>query len=328
MELPKAERARLEAERKPVPMVSAEQVERERQALRDGTAALLNGANYMEVAREWNAAGLRTARGRTWVSAAVRDVLVRPINAGLIEHDGAVVGRMQNEPIVDPDEFDRVRALVLGRRRGRPYSSRYVGTGFLRCGLCKSLLSAHPKGKKANGEPNFVYLCNTQRRGCGKVAATVAHVDNELRKLVIARLSDPKHAAGVSAYRARVNENLGKIRAEIERCEEVQQALAARLARREISLAVFDESNAVLVKDLATLTAERDALSSGDTSGPETELDAEEAATEWEDADYAGRRVMLKRALGRNQMFIDKAKPGRHFDPKRVRLGPPPGHDG
>jgi hypothetical protein len=34
---------------------------------------------------------------------------------------------------------------------------------------------------------------------------------------------------------------------------------------------------------------------------------------------------MIKRALGRNRLFIDPAKPGR-FDPNRIRLGPPPNH--
>jgi site-specific DNA recombinase len=100
------------------------------------------------------------------VSAAVRDVLVRGCNAGILESGGVEVGRLAGEPIVDREVFDRVRALVLGRRRGRAYGDRYVGTGFLRCGRCEALLSAHPNGTLANGEPRRVYFCNTQRRGC------------------------------------------------------------------------------------------------------------------------------------------------------------------
>ena len=112
-------------------MVLVEQVEAERRALCDGSAALLEGASYMEIAREWNDAGLRTAWGKRWVSAGVRDVLVRGSNAGLIEHDGVEVGTLGGDPIVARGVFDRVWALVLGRRRGRAYGDRYIGTGFV-----------------------------------------------------------------------------------------------------------------------------------------------------------------------------------------------------
>ncbi|WP_165777697.1 hypothetical protein [Amycolatopsis antarctica] len=69
------------------PVVSAELVASERQALRDGSSALVLGVSYAQIGREWNAAGLRTVWGRTWVAIGVRDVLIRGINAGLIEHE-------------------------------------------------------------------------------------------------------------------------------------------------------------------------------------------------------------------------------------------------
>lgn len=325
--LSKRETERLAEQGEARPVVSAGRVEAERQALRDGSAALLEGASYMEIARDWNEQGLRTAWGKTWVSAGVRDVLVRGSNAGLIEHHGVEVGRLAGEPIVDREVFDRVRAMVVGRRRGRSYGDRYIGTGFLRCGLCQALLSAHPQGTLANGEPRRVYFCNTQRRGCGKIAAMVTHVDARLEEFVIERLSDPEHAAGLSAFRARTNERLAQLRAEIERCEELQAALTARVVRREIPLAAFDENNAVLVADLARLTGERDALPGGvGDDGSGSVMDAEECRAEWGAADLVGRRAMLKRALGRNRLFVDPSKPGRNFDPDRIRLAPPPDH--
>jgi hypothetical protein len=323
--LSQREKERLAEQGKSRPVVPAEQVEAERQALRDGSDALVQGASYMQIAREWNEAGLRTVWGKTWVSAAVRDVLVRGANAGILEYHGVEVGRLAGEPIVERDVFDRIRALVMGRRRGRAYGDRYIGTGFLRCGRCEALLSAHPHGKLPNGEPRRVYFCNTQRRGCGKITAQVNHVDRRLEEFVVERLSDPEHAAGISAFRARTNERLEQLRVEIERCEQLQAALTARLVRQEIPLAAFDESNAVLVKDLARLTAERDALPGGNgDDGSSAVMDVEEVRAEWKAADRVGKRAMIKRALGRNLLFIDPATPGRNFDPNRIRLGPPP----
>ncbi|MEU3628200.1 hypothetical protein BS329_25320 [Amycolatopsis coloradensis] len=73
--------------RKPVP---AELVERERKALRDATDAVLAGVFQSTIADEWNAAGLLTIMGKTWLPRQVGEVLLRPISAGLIEHDGVV----------------------------------------------------------------------------------------------------------------------------------------------------------------------------------------------------------------------------------------------
>ncbi|MDT7726664.1 MAG: site-specific recombinase [Actinomycetota bacterium] len=87
--------------RQPVP---AELVERERTALRAGTAALLAGLSQLQLCEEWNAAGPRTVTGGEWVPAKVRAVLLRPRNAGLIEYDGEIVGHMPGDPIVDPGE--------------------------------------------------------------------------------------------------------------------------------------------------------------------------------------------------------------------------------
>jgi DNA invertase Pin-like site-specific DNA recombinase len=98
----------------------------ERAALRQATAAVLAGVSYAAVAREWNTAGLRTAGGKVWTPVSVRAVLSRPCNAGLVEHEGVMVGQMPGEPIVAWADFERLRAVVSGRRRGRPPGERYT----------------------------------------------------------------------------------------------------------------------------------------------------------------------------------------------------------
>nr|WP_276307379.1 zinc ribbon domain-containing protein [Amycolatopsis antarctica] len=204
---------------------------------------------------------------------------------------------------------------MTGRRRGRAYGERYLTSGILHCGRCGRALSAHPVSVDSKGRPRSVYLCNKQRRGCGQISANVRRVDAVLEEFVAERLSDPEHASAVSATRARTNERLAGVRGEIEDCESIQQALADRLARREITLAAFDGSNARLVEDLARLTAERDALPGG-VDGPVEAIDPDEVRAEWDDADLAGQRGMLARAIGTGQrLYIEPVTPGRKFDP-------------
>lgn len=208
-------------------------VAQERAALAEGTAAVLAGTSFEAVVQEWNESGLHTASGRRWTPVQVRQVLSRPRNAGLVEHEGKIVGRMPEEPIVDPAEFDRLRALLAGRRQGRPPGQRYTGSGVLRCGACGHRRTGRPhSGTYPDGTPRRQYHCHKGGGGCGKVAADVRAVDRELRAFVTRRLSDPRHAAAIAAARAQVADRLTALNTEIAECETLAETLAEALADR------------------------------------------------------------------------------------------------
>ncbi|MFC0434905.1 recombinase family protein [Kutzneria buriramensis] len=304
------------------PLVSADQVARERQAIRDAAEAVLTGVSMCEIARQWNAAGLRTAAGRNWVQVTVRDTLKRPTLAGVIEHEGKPVGRLPGEPILSQRTFDRVRALIAGRKRGRVAGERYVGTGLLRCGKCFHKLSAHVQTGKTykDGTKRFDYFCCKQHRGCGGVYADGGSVDRELRTFTINRLSDDRHAAAIAAARARVADRLAEVNDEIDDIERLHQALSARLGARQMTLDAFDAANEPLVADLARLTAEREALSGGNADGPTQAQSPEEVARQWDAGGFAEKRSLLTQALGRNWMMVEPfTQSGRkRFNPRRV----------
>jgi site-specific DNA recombinase len=305
--------------------VSDELLRRERAALRDGTRAVLAGVTLSEVASEWNSAGLRTVTGKLWNSILVRAVLARPRNAGLIEHEGELVGRMPGEPIVEVGDFERFRALLAGRRRGRAPGAVYVGSGILRCGLCGHALSGRPHtGTYPDGQKRRQYACVKSRGGCGKVAVDVRAVDRELRGFVLDRLSDRQHAAALTAARARVADRLSEVEAEIRECERLQKALAERLGRRDraMTLDAFDAANEPLARDLVRLSAEREVLSGGESGGPVDALGLDEVAAQWDAGQVSERRAMLTAALGRERVSIAAATAtGRgKFDPTRVKI--------
>jgi hypothetical protein len=98
-------------------------------------------------------------------------------------------------------------------------------------------------------------------------------------------------------------------------------------SREEISLEAFGAANLPVVKRLAALTAERDSLESGELRPLEV-ASAEEKAAEGDALaaadDIEGLRAMLRRALGRHTLFIDR--PTRHgpvFDTTRLRMESP-----
>ena len=308
------------------PEVPADRVARERQALRDAATDHLAGVSCQKIADRWNAEDVRTAMGNQWTAVAVRDVLTRPMNAGLVEYQGVPVGRLPGEPILDSALFDRLRALRASRRQGRVPKESYVATGILRCGLCDHVLAGRALAHSdnyADGTRRRIYYCPKQRGGCGKVTVMMPQADRELRLLVIERLSDPEHAAQVTAYTTKRAERLAQVRADITEIEELAEALSDRLGRREMTLTAFDKANKPLAARLAELVAERTSLESGQL-GPVTVATRDEITEQWDTADPVGRRTMLTRALGRWSVVIDPPrKSGPVFDRERVRLVPP-----
>jgi hypothetical protein len=300
-------------------------VAREREAIREATADHLAGVSFQQIANRWNDAGMLTAMGNTWTSLAVRDVLIRPMNAGLVEHDGAPVGRIPGEPIVDAETFERIRAKVAARRRGRMPKESYIATGVLRCGVCGHKLSGRkttvPSGRSQ--KRYYSYYCPKIRHGCGQISISMQGADAEIEKLVVARLSDPEHAAQVRSYTTGRAQRLAEVREAIADAEELSEALSERLGRLEITLTAFDRANKPLAQRLAGLREERTSLESGEL-GPVNTATAQEIQAEWDDADPVGRRTMLVRALGRWLLVVDApVRAGRGFDRERMRLVPP-----
>lgn len=315
-----------EGERLPVP---DEQVAREREAIRDAARSILAGGAVAEVARRWNAAGLRTVSGQEWVNITVRTTLLRPALAGIIEHDGAEVGRIPGEPVLDEQTWRRVRAFFLSRKRGRVAGERYLASGILRCGVCHSKLSGTRNSRpRADGSYGGTYLCSKQRRGCGRVYVNMEHVDRELMIFTLRRLSDARHASAVAAAAAQDAQRLSEVRTEITRCEGLQAALSDRLGRRQITLDAFDAANEPLVQDLARLIAERDSLAGGSADGPTEALGLDTLRRQWEDGDNTARRAMLSNALGSERMVIMPSGGKRVFDRNRMRLRGPHDPDG
>ena len=309
------------------PEVSAELIAAEQQALRDGTADVLAGLSSRVAADRWNEDGIRTATGGLWTPSTARAVLLRPINAGRIVHDGVQVGTMPGEPIVDPGEFDRLEALFSSRRRGRRPGAVYAGSGVLRCGVCGHKISGRPHtGTYHDGQKRRQYMCNRGTGGCGKVAADMRAIDEQLRGLVTRRLSDSRYAQAVAAAQAQVSQRLSELDAEIAECEELQQALSDRLGRREITLKAFDAANTPLGASLAALRTERESLTGSPTAaGPVRALPPETIAAQWDDADIPAKRAMLVQALGPLRLLLDPARKDgkRRFTSDRLRLDNP-----
>lgn len=307
--------------------------ESEADIIRDLTTRVLAGESQDALIIELNGRGIATSYGKPWTRAGLRQVLTRPRNAGRVVHLGAVVSSLPGEPILDGEVFDRLVAMYAARRRGRPVSDAYVCSGTVRCGLCEHILTGRPRANMKpypDGSVRRQYWCQprAQGGGCGRISVDQRELDRHVGALVVAILSDPRHAAAVEAAARTVGERRRKLDAEIAEADQLAEQLADRLGKGEITLRRYDAAARPLDRRIAELQRERDELD----ASPVTEVTPEmvEASREqwqqrWDDATVPERRALLRQALRGRRLLVMPADPAapRRFDPARIRIVDP-----
>jgi site-specific DNA recombinase len=174
-------------------------VAHEAAAIRKACRALLKGATLYSIAQEWNSAGLRTSKGCTWTGGTVKQVLIRPRNAGLQVYDGEVLDGVKPAwpAIVKRDVFDAV-CVVLGdpkRHTGRSTGRKHLLPGIAICGVCNRPIGTAVRKLKSGGN-RPVYQC--KRMGCMKIVRDLAETDKLVIDIITATLADPKWAAALA----------------------------------------------------------------------------------------------------------------------------------
>lgn len=126
--------------------------------------AVLGGASVRSVVRDLNHRGVRTATGAPWTPKAVRQVLLRPRNAGLQVHLGEVAGRAawgrelgdgQWGCLLGEDDWRRLCTIINATKTGdRGPWRRWLGSGLYHCGVC-GRPSMIVRGRAGNGHPCY-----------------------------------------------------------------------------------------------------------------------------------------------------------------------------
>lgn len=181
----------------------------EAQVIKDAAAAVIEGVSMKEIARDFNRAGSTTGEGKPWTASGIRDILLRPRNAGLSVHRPGrhgrkpytpedVVATLPEEPILDPEDYwSLVHKLTDPDRRTNPgTATRWLGSGIYRC-PCGSVLRS--QFKKYRSVQRQVYRCT--ETGNGHVIVPQAELDALVAATVqeMIAASDPEEIMGTSA---------------------------------------------------------------------------------------------------------------------------------
>lgn len=294
-------------------------VESEATEVRRITRDLLAGTSLRAVTKDLNTRGVDTVTGRPWTPTAVRDMLLRPRNAGLSTHgkdpDGRpmIVGTAQWTPLLDEDDWHRLVALLENPDRktspgGQP---KWLGSGLYRCGICDDGTTMRVSHSSTNKGP--AYRCWS---GTAHLTRSARLLDEYVTGALLLRLEDP--ALQEARRRRNTPDSANGAARELTELRRYARDLEARLDK-PMPASVLDTLIGKLTgvqEKIAEAQARLDAASPTDVLAG---LPGENVDEAWLNLDLDRRRAILE-ALVVVTVLPSPKKGVRTLDPACVQL--------
>lgn len=219
-----------------------------RQAMQD---VLDERASLAELGRRWQQLGLESPykeKDKPWSPRGVKKVLTNPRIAGLITHDGEVLGRGKWDPIVDETELTMVVAKLSspertsgGIKAGRRATN--LLTGIMRCSKCDGTVRA--------GSQRGV-----ETYGCGKWHTQVprAEADELVRSAFASAVALASPGSIVGGAKREVDGDV--LVEQIEALRGRQDVLASSFARGITSESAYEAASVELAEQIKALETE------------------------------------------------------------------------
>lgn len=297
-------------------------LEKEAEVIRWATAGIIEGRPIRALARELNERGLRTSTGKEWTHTQLRDVLLRPRNAALINRGRMggsepteIIGKAVWPAIVDEETW---RALVAvleqpSRRKLHDNNPRWLGSGIYVCGLCGGAMRATSIGSTParGGRRLHHYRCTEKPH----LTITVRQTDEYVRATVANLVRDPRVVAAMMPP----DEDDDALRADREK----RAVLLRRLEAFENDYAMGDITGAQLARATAAVTGELEQIEARLAEALRRSTSSPIAMAPDPGAAFLAAPIDVQRAIVRAVAAIEVLPAGARgakWTPQRLRL--------
>lgn len=282
-------------------------------AIREVAGRVLAGETLYSVTTWLDESGIRTVGGFAWRTRTVRNFLLSPRYRGMRVHNGQVIGKGTWEPIITPEQGERLtRLLTEPARRTNRSARRYLLSGLLRCGKCGATLHSAP----TNGRRRYGCTMDAAGRGCGGIFIYAEMLEAFITEAILMRLDTPQMLAALNQAPAG-NDEATAVAGQIQTDTSRMDGLATMWADGEMSRAEWitarNRIEPRLVANRAALTrlTQRDAVAA--YAGRGTEL-----RDRW-DSLTLSRQVAVVKAVLDHAIILPATTPGRRgLDPARI----------
>lgn len=264
------------------------------------TRRVIGGESVRSLAAELRARGVPSARGAAWSAQVVREIVLRPRNAGLRVHRGEVIGAGTWPAIVDREAWEAAHALLTdpARRTSPGNAPARLLSGLMVCGVCGLPVRS---GGKHGGAP--VYRCSSGSH----VVRRVELVDGLVESYVL-RLLAREQVGAPTATRAAPDQ-----RGQADAVRVKLEALEDKYADGDLPRAAYLRNRDRLAGRLAELErAEALARVPGPVEGV--------TPARWVSLPLDRRRAVVAFLVDVELMPVTRG--GGHHDPELVKITP------
>ncbi|SFS15716.1 Site-specific DNA recombinase [Agrococcus baldri] len=286
--------------------------------VREVARRVLEGEPLRSIAADLNARGIESPRRTTgsgiWTGTTLRQMILRESLAGLRRYRGETVGAGLWEPIITPDDHERIVAVLNDPARAKHYAGRapkHLLAGIAECGKCGARMKRSPgrmtTTKSGTKRQPAAYSC----AACYGVRRKQSTVDELVTAVLLARLERPD---ALDLFRQGDDDAATEARDAIA-------AIDARLSNAADAYAAGALELDQLTRITAQLRADRDAHAATVARSLPAALPADligpQVAERWASKSIDVQRLVLSSVL---RVTILPAGSGRDFDPASVRI--------
>jgi Site-specific recombinases, DNA invertase Pin homologs len=283
--------------------------------IRDAADSVLAGASLNALATAMAEAGVTTSHGRDHRGRNLRVILLRPRNAGLLQHRGEIVGRANWARLMDEPVWRSMAAILEDPSRipSVPNTRKHLGSNIYECGVCGATLKASSKSN-GRGRMKPVYRCRD--KDC--VTRNLQDLDDYVQLIFLQRIMRPDAAEILLEREEPVD--VKAIQRELRAARETLDELAAALGAGEMDRQEWLAARAPARRRLEDAEAR---MSSAVKTNPLAELlSAEDPVAKWKTLDLSRKRAAIDYAV---TVRVGPARMGRqpgggYFDADSVEV--------
>lgn len=284
--------------------------------IREAAGAVLAGASLRSIAAEWNKADppVLTSTGHSWEGGEVRGMLMRPRNAGILQHRGEEAGPAAWPAALDEATWRSVCAILDDPSR-LPTSSnvrKHLGSGLYLCGVCEEALTSFSKGA---GTP-AKYKC--RKNNC--VLRDLTQLDEWAQSYLLLRLKKPDAAEFFTARQQEGAVDVKTAQEDLRAARNDLDELAAAFGAGEIDMQEWR----VAREPLRIRKAKAEAvLASAVKANPLAELlTSPDIEKTWEGMDLSKKRAAIDFAMVVRVMpaKVGRQPGGSYWDKDAIRI--------
>ncbi|MFE3452748.1 recombinase family protein [Nonomuraea sp. NPDC059194] len=183
-------------------------------AIRKGADMIIAGQGLTAVMDYWNKEGLTRPNGKPWTFRDdIRRILLRPKCAGLVSHQGTIIGEGGWPAIIDRATWEALSVLLARKTEATPDQRirKYHLSGLIRCGLCGAALRIRHPGPRRQDQ----YSCLKGVGGCGKIGRNRKWIEDMVSAYVLQRIEigfeTPSDHVADAGEKDRISEQIGML---------------------------------------------------------------------------------------------------------------------